>query len=282
MKKCLYFILFVAVFCQAARFSKAKTDGFAMTKIGSDLVYDPKWDVSCNNLKEVKKILNQPFTYLSKGVQTYVFASEDGKYVLKLLRHDHMRPAPWVRLLPDRSAKPRIEKKQSKLNKDFTSYKIAYEELKDETGLVFLHLNKTDHLKQSLILIDKIGISHTLDLDQFEFLVQKRASLIYPTLSDLIEKGKIEEGKKALSTLVHLLEVRFEKQIFDKDSDLNTNFGFIENTAVQIDIGRFKKNHPERRHKKEVILHTTDHLHQWLMVRSPVLDEHLKAAIENL
>jgi hypothetical protein len=284
MRKTLKLILFIIVFCQAARFSKSKTDGFAMVKISSPLAYAPQWDFPCPDLSTLKNILIQPFFYLGKGVQTFVFESEDGEYVIKLIRHDHLRPAPWTPLLPRKWAQPKIEKKHKKQIKDFTSYKIAYEEFREETGLLFLHLNQTDYLKQKVKLVDKIGIAHTLDLDQYAFLVQKKAELTYPALQTLIDQKKTEEAKAALSSLVSLLAKRFEKGIFDKDPDLNTNFGFIEDKAIQIDFGRFQKPFPSSavRNKKEAIRLITDHLHQWLMTRSPDLDQHLKNTIESL
>lgn len=251
-----------------------------MTKISSNLLYSIEREVPCHDVEKVREILNQPFSYLNKGVQTFVFASQDGKYVIKFLRHDHLRPALWAHFLPQQWRESKAAKKRAKLNKDFISYKIAYEELREETGLVFVHLNKTDYLKQKLSLIDKIGVGHCLDLDQFEFLVQKRAELLYPTLENLIDQGKIEDVKVALSNLVHLLAKKFDKGIFDKDPDLNTNFGFVGNEVVQIDIGRFRKE--DQKLKREMILRITDHLHQWLMTRSSELDDHLKLCIEHV
>lgn len=284
MKALIKFIFFIVVFCQVARFSKSQTDGFAMVKIQSKLTYSPTWDVPCPDVAEVKKILAQPFTYLGKGAQTYVFASQDGNYVIKLLRHDRMRAPFWTQLLPSKWVTSKIENKQKKLIKDFTSYKIAYEEFQEETGLIYLHLNKTSHLNQMLTLIDKIGIAHQLDLDKYEFLIQKRATLTYPALQTLIDQGETTKAKESISSLVSLLEKRFEKGIFDKDPDLNTNFGFIGEKAIQIDPGRYRKTFPESaiRNKKEAIRHISDHLHQWLQIRSALLDEYLMDCIESV
>jgi hypothetical protein len=68
--------------------------------------------------------------------------------------------------------------------------------------------------------------------------------------------------------------------IFDKDPDLNTNFGFIGTRAIQIDFGRYKATQPHL--DLQAILRITDHLHQWLMTKSPELDLHLRQTIESL
>jgi hypothetical protein len=186
-------------------------------------------------------------------------------------------------LLPKRLAAAKIGKRNAKLQKDFTSYKIAYEELREETGLVAVHLNKTQNLHQSITLIDKLGIAHTLDLDGLEFLVQKRAALVYPTLEQWIREDKLEESKAALASLVQVLSTRFDRNIFDKDPDLNTNFGLLGSQAIQIDVGRFRKTFPSTSpSKKEAIALITDNLHQWLQAKSPELGRYLEERIDEL
>lgn len=266
-----------------ARFCKTQTDGFALQKVFSNKAYNSKWESSGGNLEEVKKILNQPFTYLSKGGQSYVFASMDGQYVIKLLRYDHIRPLPWVYLLPEKYAAPKIAKKEAKLEKELSSYKIAFDELREETGLLYIHLNKSDCFDQTLTLIDKLGISHHLNLDQVDFLVQKRARLVYPALSELISQGKVNKAKEALDSLIQLLSCRFEKEIFDKDPDLNTNFGFLQTKAIQLDVGTFRKTFPPNALKKrDAIRLITDNLHQWLMQKSPELDRYLRERVNEI
>lgn len=285
----------------AARFCRSKTDGFSVDKISSDLTYQLAWDVSPlpgDEKQAVREILSQPFSYLGKGAQAFVFGSKDGKYVIKLFRHHHMRASFWIKYLPFGWAESRIEKKFGKLWIDFASYKLAFEELRNETGMIFLHLNKSNDLHQKLQIIDKIGIAHTLEADQMEFLVQKRAELIYPGIEKLMETGQEEKAQRAIEQLVHLLVQRCEKGIWDKDPDLNTNFGLVEDSPIQIDVGRFRKltadkgldDFPSRRvssrfykmkriNTRDEVFRITDHLHQWLQARFPVLDETLKTEI---
>ena len=229
-----------------------------MTRIQSNLSYHPEWDVPQTNENEIKAILSQPYYYLGRGVQSFVFVAQDGKTVIKFFRHHRLRT-------------------DAKVAKDFGSYLLAYNRLREETGLLYLHLNKTNHLKQTLEIVDKLGIHHPIDLDKYEFIVQRKATLTYPAFDEWITEGKTDEAKEALTSLVHLLKTRAERGIFDKDPDLNTNFGFIGTMAVQIDVGRYRvKEIPFDRNE---LIRITDHLHQWLMERSPVLDEHLKAEL---
>jgi hypothetical protein len=255
MKWVLRLLIFVLCFYGTARFCKKQTGSFTIARISSDLPYHPEWDVKPANEEEIKKLLSQPYRFLGKGAQSFVFASEDGTAVIKFFRHHHL-------------------KKNSKLAKDFGSYKLAYDQLRNETGLLYLHLNKTSHLNQTLDLIDKIGIHHPIELDRYEFLVQKRAALSYVALQQWIDEGKISEAKEALTSLVQLLAKRALKGIHDKDPDLNTNFGFIGLESIQFDIGRFKLR--QTPHDPQELIRITDNLHQFLMQRAPELDEHLK------
>src|SRR5689334_8640410 len=62
-------------------------DGVSETRRSEhDESHFDEWDVEIS--PEVVSILEQPFHYLAKGGQSYVFGSSDGKYVLKLFRFD--------------------------------------------------------------------------------------------------------------------------------------------------------------------------------------------------
>lgn len=258
MKWVFKIVLFILCFYGASRFCRKQTDSFAMTRIQSNFSYRPEWDVPQSNEAEVKAMLSQPYYYLARGVQSYVFLAQDGKTVIKFFRHHRLRT-------------------DAKVAKDFGSYLLAYNRLQEETGLLYLHLNKTTHLKHKLEIVDKLNIHHLIDLDNYEFIVQKKATLTYPALEEWIAQDKTDDAKEALSHLVHLLKTRSERGIFDKDPDLNTNFGFIGTKAVQIDVGRYRlKEIPFDRNE---LIRITDNLHQWLMERSPLLDEHLQTEI---
>jgi len=275
------------------RFCHQQTDGFSRYKISSNLTFQPEWETPRLSLREqesLSKILDQPYRYLAKGAQSYVFLSDDGKYVLKFFRIYHLQPPFWVTHLRwpwflQSYKMDKILKKLDELHKDFASYKIAHDELKEETGIVYLHLNKTDYLKQTLTFYDKIGIKHQVALDQMEFLVQKRAELVYPALAKMVESEGLENAKDALSQLVSLLCLRCQKGIHDKDPDLNTNFGFIGHTPLQIDVGRFRienGNLQERMVDRDEIIRITDNLNQWLRSRYPELSGHLETTIAQI
>lgn len=288
----LLLLILLSAVAWGLRFFLLKNRGFALYKICSSLVFNPSWEVPALSEEEkieLKKILNQPFRFLDKGAQSYVFLSQDERYVIKFFKLHSLQPPMWFQAVqfPWPLQYLRISKileKRQALAKTFSSYKIAYDELKEETGLVFMHLNKTHCLHHILTVVDNLGISHRLDLDQMEFFVQKRASLFYPFLEKTLEEKKEDGAKKIISNLVQFLVLRNQKEIFDKDPDLATNFGFLNDKIIQIDIGRFRKDplrkNPDVYHSE--ILRITDTFNTWLKMHFPTLSNHLEKEIANL
>jgi hypothetical protein len=275
-KRFLKLFLFLICFAIVADFCKEQTGRFTVLRITSHLTPQSEWEtapLSTEELAKIKKILSQPYTYLSKGVQSFVFASEDGRYVIKFFRHDHLDSPFWL-------TKNQKAKKENRRNQEFLSYKLAYQNLPNETGLIFLHLNKTKELNQTLDLVDKLSIHHQIPLDNYEFLIQKRACLLYTALNQMIEENRLSDAKKTVSNLVKLLVKRAEAGIADKDPDLITNFGVIGTDPIQIDVGRFSPS--SAKFDKNEIIRITDHLNHYLMARCPELQHHLKTQIEKL
>ena len=195
----------ISLFYALFRFCQWQTDGFSVLRITADGL--PMGKGEWGDAQDIKNIFIQPFHYLGKGAQTYVFVSADGRYVLKFFRHLNKYGTP-LDFLPFPSIQKTVEKVQKKAGKGFCKLQTCLsKELKEETGLVYLHLNQTTHLKTEVILYDKIRIQYKLPLDKMGFIVQKRAAPFYPTLERWIEKGQIEEAKSALKQLVRLLQL---------------------------------------------------------------------------
>jgi len=197
--------------------------------------------------EELPKTLSRPFFYLDQGSQMYAFKSEDGEYVLKLIKQHRLAffKIPSSHLLASFLQEIQREKEEEKLNKRLRLYescKIAWNELRNECGLVYLGICPKHNIPIPLTLYDKLGRKHTLLLDSTEFILQKKGELIAPTLNKLISKGDIEGAKKRLDQLFSLLLLRCQKGIFDSDAFISKNAGFIEDRAIYLDLGGFSKN----------------------------------------
>ena len=230
MKKSILLILslLLMVGCQRLK-------GFTLKKITSHHAPSTKWDSPPSlSEKELLAMLAQPYTYLGSGNHTYAFVSQDGLYVIKFFKQKHMRTQSLF------LSKDKIEKRTLEREESFASYKIAYDHLKEETGIVYLHLNKTDHLGMMLTLIDQHKNPTEVNLDEMEFLIQRKGVLAFEHLGNLIQREAYDEALNAITSLLEVVAKRNQRGIYDKDLQFFKNFGFIGNQAIEIDICEFK------------------------------------------
>ncbi|MCH9631265.1 MAG: hypothetical protein S4CHLAM37_12870 [Chlamydiia bacterium] len=292
LKYPLYLALSLALFFGIERLTHCATDGFQIVRILNPLPKNEKYQVnslSSADEKQLEKILDSPFSYLNCGGQSYVFESEDKEYVMKFFKFHHVRIPIWMQYVPlTRKLKAyrnyKIAKKDKTLNRTFSSYAIAFNHFKEETGLVYLHLGKTSHLRKNLQIIDKIKIKHELDADNVAFVIQKKGILFYEKIDKHMRDQNTEEARKAISEILDLSIRRCQKGIGDEDPDFCTNFGFINEIAVQLDMGRFFLDEKEKDpniYKPEIYRITRD-FRSWLDKNYPTLVSHFDKEIENI
>ncbi len=289
VKRWLAILLSLICFYYLMLFCDAQTDGFSVARIHSDLSFHPEWEPAETQSKEIlDPIVGQTFHYLACGGQCFAFISEDRRYVIKFFKHKLRHPLstflkmhlpyPW-----EQKRLKKLNKALFKLNRDFTSYKIAYEDLREETGLIFLHLNKGGNLNRSITIIDKLGISHTIALNDVEFVVQQRAELVYSYFNRLVKHDDLASIKAAMQSLFSLIVSREQKGIFDEDARLYRNFGFIDERPIFIDVGRFRRDLRYqdpilyKKDLEDIIGHFRDWLEETHPTLVPTLDTELNA-----
>lgn len=225
------------------------TDGFCMRNITHNLPFDPRFathPLTLQEKEEVLSILNQPFSYLGKGCQSYVFLSADGEYVVKFFKFqryrksiiDHFDFIPFIK----RARMDRLAHKKQKLENLFLSWKVAFDHLAEETEILYVHLNRTEDLKQKLTFTDKLGFAHVVDLDKMEFMLQKKAKMICPCIEGLMQEGKKEEAKQILYRLFDLIVSEYQRGFADNDQALMQNTGVVDGKPFHVDIGQFVFN----------------------------------------
>jgi hypothetical protein len=252
--KYLKFFIILCVFLSASygigRLYYRLTGGFMESNITSDLAYNPRWKTS--SLSDQDKIslntaLEQRYIYLGKGCQSYVFLSQDGKYVIKFFKYQRFRPRTWFNFLTfipavENYQIKKVEQKKHKLESIFNSWKIAYENLRAETGIIYLHLNKSKDLNKELILSDKLGLKHSIKLDDFEFLIQKRADMLCSSIRSLMKDSDLKGAESLISRVLTLVVSEYERGFADNDHALMQNTGVINGIPIHIDVGQFVKN----------------------------------------
>jgi hypothetical protein len=210
-------------------------------KIAVNIPYNPTWDSDFPS-NEISAVLARPFFYLGRGAQAFVFESEDGKFVLKLFRGTP-KFHPWKRWLRTTlSGKKERTRLEDKIPPLFNACQMAYTELRDWTGLVYMHLNPTKDLLPTSRLVSCLRRSTRVDLNQSRFVLQKKGKTIADTFQYAIENNDREKGVRLVRSFASLLQERSRKNISNSDKTLWTNFGFVGETAIEWDFGRYYYN----------------------------------------
>ena len=282
-----FFLFFVSLLIGIDRFVHHKSSHFSLDKITSYHQYSSEWEIPAPSEEEQKlvdSILAQKFTYFSKGSQAQVYISEDQKYILKFLKQTKLRPKSWLAYIP-LSFNPYYQErllKQKKHRATFHACKTAFSELKKESGLIYLHLNRSNKFNKKVVIFDKSGKKHLVDISKTSFYLQKRAQLIYSRISELMHQGEVEEAKKIITSVFSLIDFLGRKGVVDNDPILRKNFGLIDDVAVQIDIGKMRID-PIRQQNyayRQEVASITRSFKTWLEKNYPQLTEHFENRLQ--
>lgn len=196
------------------------------------------------SIETLQKVLSQPFVFLAKGKQTEVYASMDGGYVLRCL----------------------TSKKAKKTSILLRRALLAWNEARDETGLVAIGAMASDMPLPDCTLLTAKGGIVTIPLSRTAFFVQKRA---VPFKTALLQAKCQKDRKKMeqiLTSLFSLLSSLREKGIIDLDGALirNGNLGVIGTKVILLDIGKLEHCHNVSEQTKKD-LNRLRPLHHWLL-----------------
>lgn len=285
LKTLLTILISVCILYGGIRLYYFVTAGFTIGNISSDLTYDARWEMPPLSQEQrmlLDRALAQEYHYLGKGCQSYVFLSGDGNYVIKFLKYQRFRPQSWIDALTfvpviNAYQQRKAVEKKIKLDNLFRSWKIAFEHLNDETGVIYVHLNKSRDLGKKLVIYNKMGLSHALDMDQMEFMIQHRAEMLCPTIKTMVEEGHHHEVKDLIDRLLVMILHEYERGFADNDHALMQNTGVWQGKPVHIDAGQFIYNDIVKDsavHWQE-LYDKTYKFHLWLKKHDDALAAHL-------
>lgn len=261
-KRSLYFKLLLIIIIGIGLFGLTRlyfrlTDDFRLANISYDMPYRQDWEVppmTAEQREQFDEILKQKFYYVGKGAQSYAFKSADDKYILKFFKFKHLKPSVFVDLLPPigflKAYKDRqIERKNRLLNSVFDGYRLAYDVHAKETGLIYIHLNKSNSLHKTAMLQDKIGLEKTVNLDELPFILQEKVKTTRMVMTELMNEGNIPIVEQRIKQIFDLYLLEYSKGIYDRDHGVMHNTGFVGDRAIHLDVGKLTKD--DRMKEKE-------------------------------
>lgn len=191
--------------------------------------------ISSDDYNFLKNLLDQPFKYLDRGRQSYVFESQDGQYVLKFFDLKRYQPG-WLTLF-SASSERRMERKKTRL---FKGYQIAYEHDRDHAVIVFQQLVPNPTLNLNALLIDRFGFNHDVDLATVPFIIQEKGVATRQVISELLSQDDLEGAKWHLRRLLDMYYDEYTRGLYDRDHNFMYNTGFIGDKPIRLDVGRLR------------------------------------------
>ena len=259
-----WLIAFVLVWTACTR-----TDGFSPS-----LIQGPFCMESSSPLpREVKELLSQPFYYLNKGRQCFVFESKDQKYVLKFFNQKYLQ-MPWYSFFGEKKER---EKRMARRHFYENSYAIAYREMGEE--ILYLHLGPSEELPQVKVL-DKGGGSYTLDLTHLPFVLQKKGAPFYPALEAIYQKEGLLGLYREIDSYIAAVSARISKNIADADHNVEDNWGYVEGHLFHLDPGRlYYEDLTDPALRQREWYRATHSFYKWLNCNYPEAADYFKKKI---
>lgn len=274
-KKSLFLLLTViiaAILPSTIRFLKPYLeerlpDVFSVEKIAMDVHEQfPHFETP-----DLSSIAGQEFHYLGHGGQAVAFASEDDRYVLKFfltrLLHGKKKfaipkPTHWIPSHRKARHKKREEVRIKSLMKALSNYALAFEKIKEKTGIIGLHLQATNENLPTITLLDQQGQKHQVDLNRASFVFQHKAQLV----KDKLSSATTEEQKMRIVFLINqFFEERARAGFIDVERSfmINLNYGFLNDQPIQLDVGNIEFLEEQKKSPEAEICRIQGMLRNW-------------------
>jgi hypothetical protein len=268
------------------------TDNFYIEGIQNNFPYHAEWDVKAPSKKEQNDFLasiQKPLKYLNKGAQVFAFETEDGKYVVKFFKFKHSKPSYFVEILPPiypfkEYKEAKRVKKLDKIALIFKGHIDAYNHDKEDTGLVWLHLNKTTDQFPNVHIIDKLGRSFTIDLDDIVFVVQKKGVVLRDALTKDLKTNDPKKAEQDLKLIVDLYFREYKKGIYDCDHGLDHNTGFtFDGQSFRFDVGKmsYGEEYKTRAFIEKDMIKVTSMMSEWLDRHFPRYEKEIMKEVKS-
>lgn len=225
---------------------------------------------------QAREVLNQQFIYMGRGRQMTAYVSADGQYVIKFFNPRTFLRKKWFydrkklrRMVSLKWLSKAYFKRQDRLARLSKRYQLAFDELKEESGLIYVHLSPASQLHTLLQLTDKAGARCSLDLNGVPFVLQKKSQLVLSQLDALMQKRDFKEIKEKIGQLYTLFSLRALKGYTDRVQTLHNNYGFIGDRAIQIDLGGIYHDYTIAKDPKADIQRIMERIARTLFKRYP-------------
>lgn len=243
------------------------TDDFRLANITYPLLISKSDEAN----KPIPRLFNQPYYYLGKGAQTYVFLSEDKQYVLKFFKFKHIKPSIF-------DSEKQSKRKLRKLERLFRGYWLA--DKYSVRGLTYIHLNAGTQQQPTVTLYDKLGLPRKINLDQMVFIVQEAGKTFSDELANSLNNHDLDAAKNSIAQIFELYFSEYAQGIFDRDHRVMDNVGFSQGQPFRMDVGMLTESDTiaqTNADDMEKVAYTINH---WITIHYPSFSVELSKFME--
>ncbi len=286
---CLVFLLVVFLLGIAYFFNKSSSFDIDKIRPVRDFSFQTTTTDSQEEIKKFSQIVSQPFSYLTEEEDRYVFVSKDQKYVIIFFNIRKITPKYWLNYIPipflDKRRLSKIADRERNRQEIFSNLKNAFTYFRYQTGLVFLHLFRTEYLQAKIKVIDRDGKKHKIPLDLVPFAIQKKAFLLDEYIADLLAKGQKEKAVQSLCHVLTLVKDECRQGFSGENKAVESSFGFIEEgRPIRVDVHTLREDPSFKTPKntlREVFL-VSQAIESWLKSSHPSIAEEFEDEVQDL
>lgn len=276
LRKLFVLLLLGLVILATGRLWYLSKDGFHINRIDHPIAKAD--NVDDVEERRIANLMQGPYEYLGRGRQCYVFGSVDGRYVIKIPRFDRYRlPFFWQAMPKHFDSKKRgiLQGRLNRLHFTLESFQIAGTDLREETAVIYLHLQETQNLPKKFVITDRLHRAYTLDLNRTAFILQEKKELMMPGFVKALQADDRETAEKMLLAFLDTIDRRAQKGIFNRDPSFLKNFGWDGSKSIQIDIGSFwrKPDVSGQTAHDDSLIEGSARIREWLSLVDPEMLE---------
>ncbi|HPE85122.1 MAG TPA: hypothetical protein PLO43_02975 [Chlamydiales bacterium] len=217
----------------------------------------------------------QKFYLLTRSSSSVVFASDDDSCVFKLFINKPYQSS-WRKYIPFLSQLSKTRKYYKTRKDRLTACANAQALLPDQTAVLYYHLAPTDCIGWKIKLYGECGAVFTVDLDQAEYYIQRKAIVA----SEYFKTVALDKAQTALSKLIAFTKERYSAGIVMVDLQLESNFGFIDDEPVRLDIEHLRRDSKWVKNHHQHFAEQTASFRRWLEYNRPQLLGHYDAILK--
>lgn len=169
-------------------------------------------------------LVTQPLFCLGKGLQSVVYETADGQYVLKLFK--------------------KAGKKHKDILKNATfGALIARNDIPTETGVIACSLGPNDAKLPVITIVNRKGKISKVELQDIPFVFQFKPQPFKKTILTLVIGKKLKEATARIESVFTMLTACREKGVMNGDKCLfkSGHIGFVGTRAIMTETGKLSR-----------------------------------------